>query len=166
MAQGINSPPPSSSRETVSVASRLPFPLILRTFDMVPKWDDGGKREIKVPQQRPETFTINGLGTPPKTRREDQAQIIGGYVITHNVPIDIWKAWFEDNKRSDFIVNKLVFANEKPADVEDRAKNNGKAARSGLEPLNPEKIIRNGQRVPADPRIPHVIDPNDGPLIA
>lgn len=154
------------SRETVTVASRLPFPLILRTFDMVTKWDDGGKREIKVARQRPETFTINGLGAPPKTRREDQAQIIGGYAITNNVPADIWRAWFEDNKNSDFIVNKLIFANEKSASVESIAKNNARAARSGLEPLNVEKIIKQGQRVPADPRIPHVIDRNEGPLVA
>jgi hypothetical protein len=133
---------------------------------MLKKWDDGGKREIKFDRQRPDTFTINGLGTPPKTRREDQAQVIGGYAITHNVPADIWRLWLEDNKNSDFIVNKLIFANEKTADVEDRAKNNAKAARSGLEPLNTEKIIKNGQRVPADPRIPYVIDPNDGSLVA
>jgi hypothetical protein len=153
----------SSSSLTVSVASKLPFPLILRTFDMVPKWDDGGKREIKVAQQRPGTFRIHGAGNPIEPRK-DGAQVIGGYAITHNVPIDIWKAWYEDNKSSDLVINKLIFANEKAADVEDRAKNNAAMARTGLEPLNPAKIIKAGQRVPADPRIPHVIDPNDGPL--
>jgi hypothetical protein len=155
------------SGETVTVASKLPFPLIIRAFDMVKRYDDGGKREIEESRERANLrFTIQGVPNPAsvKSRTENMAQIIGGYALTPNVPADLWKAWFEDNKTSDYVINKLIYARDKSADVEAIAKNNAKAARSGLEPLNPEKIIKNGQRIPADPRIPHKIDPNEGPM--
>jgi len=141
--------------------------LVIRAFDMIKKYDDGGKREISESRERANLrFTIQGVPNPAsvKSHTENAAQITGGYALTPNVPADLWKAWFEDNKTSDYVLNHLVFANDKPADIEARAKNNAKAARSGLEPLNPEKIIKNGQRIPADPRIPHKIDQNEGPM--
>ncbi len=151
------------SVETVTVACKFPHGIILRTFEMVDKWDDGAKRMGKESRQRPGMFTIKGTGNPKKVGREHQAQIVGGYAITQNVPANLWKAWLEDNKDSDLVKNQLIFAFEKLIDVEAKARDNAKS-RSGLEPLNPDKIIKNGQRVPADPRIPHVIDPNDGPM--
>lgn len=151
------------SGETVVVACKFQPGIILRTFEMIDKWDDGGKRMIKEARPRPEMFTIKGTGIPKKTSREHQAQIVGGYAITQNVPANLWKTWAEDNKDSDLVKNQVIFAGDKLIDVEAKARNNAKI-RSGLEPLNPDKIIRNGQRVPADPRIPHVIDPNDGPM--
>ena len=153
-----------AASETVTVACKLPAGIILQACEMVPKWDDGGKREILEARRLPRTFKIAGSGNPIKPRK-DGVQVVGGYAITHNVPADLWKAWFEDNKESDFIKNRLVFAREKSVAVEDEAKNNAKMARSGLEPLNPEKIIKNGRQVPADPRIPHAIDPNEGQLV-
>ncbi len=153
-----NGAPVAVDNGTVTVACKLPNGLVLRTFDMITKWDDGGKKNYEEARQRPETFTIAGAGNPIKPRK-DGVQIVGGYAITHNVPAAIWNEWAKDNKESDFIKNRLVFAMANPRAAEDKAKNNAKMARTGLEPLNPDKIIKDGRRIPADPRIPHAIDP-------
>jgi hypothetical protein len=164
MAVGPNTSAAIGARETVFVASKLPFPLILRACELVDVFDAGAKRMVKEAQELPGRFTINGVVNPVKVILRDRPQMAGGYAITANVPANIWYAWIKDNETSDYIKNEVIFGDPKLDVVLDRAKNNARTARSGLEPLNPDKIIKQGQRVPADPRIPHVIDPNEGPM--
>jgi hypothetical protein len=154
-----------AASETVTVASKLPFGLTIQACEMVDTWNNEEKRLVPVARRLPRTFIVHGIENPMKIPRRDSSAVMrDGYALTPNVPADLWNAWFKDNRESDIIVNHVVFAMPKFADAEVEAKNNAKMARSGLEPLNPDKVIRNGQRIPADPRIPHKIDPSQGPM--
>jgi hypothetical protein len=145
--------------ETVSVACKLPHGLILHLDDMVPGFEPapGGSRAIMEARRRPEVFKVAGVGFPQNGNPENRPQMVGGYALTTGIPADFWEKWLEDNKDSDYVRNNLIFATKKGAGIMDMAKEHAKQ-RSGLEPLNPDKIIVGGREVPADPRIPSKVE--------
>jgi hypothetical protein len=147
---------------TVTVCCKHPPGIIMQVFK---------HEEIEVP--------VNGM--PGVTRKEFRAYpaseqikingpavpfgkapgfvIAGGYALTSNVPADIAKAWVDQNKDNPLVLNKIVYVEEKAENATAKAKDH-KAVRSGLEPLNPGTIFKNGQELPSDPRWPRKTNPN------
>ena len=127
---------------TVTVACKLPNGLILRVFDMVDRDEPvmgGGMRKVKVAQERPAQVTIKGNAHPQNAA--PRAPIIGGFALTQGVDKEFWDLWLAQNKDSDVVRNRLIFAHENTAKTEDaaRAKDNAKN-RSGFERLNPHAL--------------------------
>jgi hypothetical protein len=140
--------------QKVTVACKLPNGLILRVFSWaeqdLPILGGGFKTEkVSIPMGEP--VLVHGTAFPygelPKVL------IVGGYALTPNVDADFWDLWLEQNKSSDLVRKNQVRAMEKPDDASAWAKDHA-TVQSGLEPINPGSVKRNGRDVPADPRMP------------
>lgn len=136
---------PSSSGATVTVACKHPAGLILRVFKMEDFNEPvmgGGFRTSKKAIQMEQQVVIKGpaiaFGVVPDYR------IIGGYALTEGVPADFWDAWLEQNKDSDMVKNRMIYAQERTTYVAGAAKEQA-TLRSGMEPINPIKDPRNVQ---------------------
>jgi hypothetical protein len=133
------------SGRKVNVACKLPNGLLLRLFLMVPRSEatPTGSRNTIVSEQIGPTVRLNGFarawGVIP------DYPIIGGYAITKNVPKEFFDTWLEQNKHAPFVKNKLVWAYEQLDKVEGQAKE-WKDTKSGLEPLDPNKLPPTGNR--------------------
>jgi hypothetical protein len=147
----------TTRNNVVTVACKIPNGLLLRIFRMAPAREQTptGFRDIDRAEQVGETTKINGPSVPFGTVQE--YTIIGGYALTPNVNKELFEAWLEQNAELPAVRAGLIFAHAKPAMVSDQAKEK-KAAMSGLEPLNPDRIMRNGKSVPVDPRFPAQIE--------
>jgi len=105
-----------------------------------------------VAQQRGEPITINGWWSDhqkQQARRRTKTPPIameGGYALTHNVPEDVWNKWLEDNKGSDMVKKRLVFA-ATTADRVDGMIDDNVQTMSGLEPIDPDKPPTDVRRV-------------------
>lgn len=93
----------------------------------------GGSRAVKR-AVRVGRFTIAGTG-----RRVDDPRVIGGYALTPNVPADLWEAWHKANADSDVVQKGLIFAHEKPSEVEAEVRKNSDL-RSGFEEVDPSNL--------------------------
>jgi hypothetical protein len=122
----------------VTVACRMPNGLVLRAFTMRPIQEPmpgGGYRDTMMAEEIPGSrITVNGVATPHGVA--PSWEMSSGYALTHNVPKDVWNAWLRDAADSDAVVNRLIFAYEKPADTAAAAREN-EQRRSGLEPIDP-----------------------------
>lgn len=123
--------------KTVTVACKLPNGLILRTFDMVKTTEPapGGTRDFEIARPREGQVFINGSRTPPGVQ-VDHAHV-GGYALTTGVDAAFFELWMKQNAESDIVRNKLIFAHA--TDTAAVAKEN-KSRKSGLEPLDPNKL--------------------------
>jgi hypothetical protein len=59
----------------------------------------------------------------------------GGFALTEGCPTDIWEGWLEQNKGSDLVKNKIVFAHRDRNAVIQEVRTRS-AIMSGLEPLD------------------------------
>lgn len=124
----------------VTIACKLPHGLTMRVFNMAEASEPvmgGGSRTVKRAVELPERVTINGWSHPQNAA--PHAPIHGGYALTHGVDKDFWEKWLSQNKDSDIVVNKLIFAHEKEASAVSEAKEKAEV-RSGLERLDPNKL--------------------------
>lgn len=62
----------------------------------------------------------------------------GGYVLTLNVPAEVWERWAKDNKDSVMVRQNLIFADSNLAALKKKAKQM-KATNGGFGPLDPRK---------------------------
>jgi hypothetical protein len=124
----------------VTVACKLPHGLILRVFGFDTRSEPvmgGGSKEVKVARQIGESVTLNGNAVP--FGKAPEHPIIGGYALTHGVDKELFDKWLEQNRDSDLVRNRLIFAYESQDKAVDRAKEHAKA-RSGLEPIDPDNL--------------------------
>ena len=143
--------------QTVTVACKIPNGLYLRVFEFVDHDEPvlgGGIRTVKTAVPKGEKVLINGPAVPfgvhPKHRIEE------GYALTYNVDKELWDLWFEQNKDTDIVKNKLIWASEKPDNMRGFARENA-ARLSGMEPVTPG----NDYRVPKSPRFLSKIEKAD-----
>jgi hypothetical protein len=125
---------------TVTVACKVANGLLLRLFKMVEDAEPvlgGGTRKIKRAEQIGEAVKINGPGAA-LFGRNPAYPVVAGYALTPNVDAEFFTEWLKQNKDHDAVKANLIFAYDKPADVEACAKEH-EAQRSGLEPIDPEK---------------------------
>ena len=144
---------------TVTVACKIPNGIIMRVHeqhDFHETVPGGPPRPAKRAVEKAR-FNIAGPAAPfgmvPKT------DVAGGYALTHNVPKDLWDAFKAQHSDSDMIVNKLLFAYEKPEATVSEAKNARKNL-SGLEPIDTSTTTKEGKTVQVDPRWPRSLHPN------
>ncbi len=141
--------------QKVTVACKTPNGIILRAFEWneedVPLFGGGVKRQ-KV--ARPTGIQVLIHGTAHPFGEMPKVPIVAGYALTPDIDAEIWEIWLEQNKNSDMVCNKQIFAYEKNEMAADCAKEHA-SVRSGLEPINPgTKRNASGKEVPADPRMP------------
>ena len=109
-AQGKNQ---QNSTSTVTIGCKLPHGLMLHVTE------EG---------QQGKSFRVKGTNS---------AGIIGGFGITPGVPKDLWEAWLKRHAQLDFVRNGLIFAYDKSADVQARAKEVGAEVSDGMAPIDP-----------------------------
>lgn len=138
----------ATTGETVTVACKLPHGLVLRVFDFVTRHEPvmgGGTREVKIAFARAETVTVKGnavaYGRVPNWVIEE------GCGLTPGVNKEFWEKWVEQNADHAAVRAGLIFAYERHEAAVSEARNRH-ALKSGLEPLDPQKLPRGIQ--PAD----------------
>jgi hypothetical protein len=146
--------PMTTSGNTVVIACKLPAGIYMQGYVMQTTQEPilgGGFRDVPIAVPKGPRVKIKGNAAPQGSVPDGLVQ--GGYVLTHDVPAETAKAWFEANKDADMVRNKLVFYAEKVESATSQAKNNH-AVLSGLERLNVGTKSEQGREVPADPRWP------------
>jgi hypothetical protein len=149
------------AQTSVTVGLKLPQGLILRLFKMEdatgPGYVPGERRAVEYGERVRIRGTAHEEGMRPKV------PIVGGYALTSGVPKDFWDAWLEQNKDSDLIRNKLIFAYSK-VDSAKAAAREHKSTRSGLERLDTSTRTVGDREVPNDPRWPVRANANITPI--
>lgn len=146
--QGTQAPDGKALR-TVTVACKLPNGLILRLFHKVSvrHAGPGGFVSVEEFQVDPEApvFRVNGNAFPRNGGGVLKHDVTGdnGYGLTHGIPRDFWEKWVLQFKDTPAVVNGLIFAFPNREDAIARA-NELEDLRTGLEPLDPNKLPRTG----------------------
>lgn len=125
---------------TVTVASKLPFPLKLQlqqSYEVTEEVFGGGVRKKTRWQKVGKEVVIQGCSYD--RGKPHEKQIVGGAALTHGVDADFWNAWLEQHKTYSPVVNGLIFAQAKPADAISEAKEMAEL-KSGFEPTDPNDM--------------------------
>lgn len=130
----------SKSADTVTIVSKLPFPLIMELqtpFKVNAEVFGGGTREEIRHSKNGQRVTIKGCaydrGAP--VRKE----IIGGAALTHGVDREFAEQWFTQNQGNPIVMKGLVWAANTKADAASQAKEMRKEL-SGFEPVDPASV--------------------------
>lgn len=135
---------PATTGDTVTVACKMPHGLILRIFD----WEDfdepmrdGTMRTGKRARDTGEHFTLRGTWTASAGQaympnNPAIAELLpGGYALTPGVPKDLWEKWYEQNRESAIVRERIVFAHAVHHTVVSEATQMRQVV-TGLEPLD------------------------------
>lgn len=127
-----------NSGDTVTVALKHPHGLILRLHEMVEENESTplGFRSVKVARYTGKQVVIRGYSDP--SSKVPPAATAGAFAFTRNVPRDFWEAWVKQNAEHPYVKEGLIFATSS-GKAEDQAAER-EELKSGLEPLNPEKL--------------------------
>jgi hypothetical protein len=127
----------------VTVASKLPFRLEMQLCKkrVEQRRHQGQCWQETIFHKDGPIVTINGTaypqgGTVPEGF-PSRPEMVAGYALTHGVDADLYAAWAIENKDTDMLRNKLIFAFEKLDSTKGMAKD-GKDLDSGLGPLVPD----------------------------
>lgn len=133
----------AKSATTVTVACKIPAGIDMQLCKKVVYWQDTPTGAVQRDRfdRFGQIYSVRGpaypVGQPPEGFPA-APQIVGGYALTPGIPADFWDAWAEQNARSSFVVEKMVFAHSSRTDhAEGQARDNADL-KSGLEPLNPK----------------------------
>lgn len=146
-------PSATKSRNTVTVACKVPNGLILQNSVLEDDFEPvfgGGSRPIKAARPIGDPIHITGSARAIMSD-PDAKRVVGGYGLTFNVPKEAFEKWMKDNAALDMVKNGLIFAHDSPDRATDQARDM-RSTRSGLEALNVEGRKANGDY--ADPRMP------------
>ena len=135
----------------VTVACKVPLGVVLyvhEKVDLSERTLAGNTREFHEWRRKGEAVKINGPAYPNGNINELRKKgfhkvpdIEGGYALTMNVPKDFWDAWLEQNRMTQLVKNKMIFAYVDRDSARDAARDNEKRM-SGLEPLDPDGDYR------------------------
>lgn len=142
-----------TSRNTVTVACKLPHGLVIRDFKPTQTFENvmgGGQREVVVYRPVGPQIRLKGPVVPRQFIRA--VEVIGGYAITEGIDGKVFANWLDANKDAPYIVNKLVYGHEDGARVRAWAKEHA-SVRSGFEPLDVSLRSEAGRMVYTDPRV-------------
>jgi hypothetical protein len=127
---------------TVTVACKIPCGLILQVYASE-DWQEavmgGGHRTAKRAFVNPKFKPVKINGPARAIGKDLPHEIRNGVGLTHGVDADLFAAWLEQNKDSDFVVKGMVFANVKPSEVDAVAKDHI-TLKSGLERIDPNNL--------------------------
>lgn len=98
----------------------------------------GGVKEYEIGQETgdPRVFIHGPAYAPgdiPKT------MIYNGYALTPNVPEAFWNEWLEQNRDTELVRNKLIFAQYRNDDLLAATREN-EERKTGLEELDPQNL--------------------------
>jgi hypothetical protein len=130
----------SKSSSTVSIASKLPFPLRLQLQKSLSRVEDafgGGVREVETRIKYGQTIVIDGWAR--KVGEDTDKHIAGGFALTHGVDADFWNEWKKQNAGFAPLENGLIFAAGKESVIADKAKEM-RSLKSGFEPADPANV--------------------------
>lgn len=135
-----------SARDVVSVACKMPNGLILRGMERVIEQElvqGGGVRDVERYIANGEQIVLGGTASRPGDARPPLLTA-SGYRITPNVPKKLWDDWYEANKASDLVRNRIVFAHTDAATVEKEVSRFDRVMTGleGIDPMNPHKHVR------------------------
>ncbi len=139
----IDTPSPSRDSETVTIACKIPNGIILhlcgeeKTFEPLM---GGGYREVMRYPRLEETVHVKGCSVDVGAllKGNFDQQMAGGYALTTGVPKKFWDRWFEANKETDMVKNKVIFAASSESRIRSEAREHEKTL-SGLEAIDPDK---------------------------
>lgn len=138
--------PRSTSGETVTIGCRMPNGLLLRLHEFI-EYDEplygGGYRRSKIARPVGEAIKLNGCAinvAAVAAGEMPEFPIIGGFGLTSGVPKEFWDAWHEQNKTTELVRNGIVFVAKNEAAGTAMARERAGQVRSGLEPINPQKL--------------------------
>lgn len=144
----------AASTDTVTIACKSPVGYRLRLHAESKEREQvlgGGSREFSIFRPTGEELVILGNRVPHG--EAPRCRVVGGYAMTDNVPAAFWDEWVRQNEGSQLLTSGIIFAMPRPADADAKAKD-GKTLRSGLEPMEPDRVDANGNLVTRDPRMP------------
>lgn len=159
-------PKPVRASGKVTVGLKLPAGLLLRVFRMEDFSEPvmgGGVKVSKRAVQVGEIVKLNGFAAPQG--ESPKALVVNGYAITSGVDAEVMAKWMDQNSTSDIVTKNLIKVHENPERVTDETKEHVKLL-SGLERLNTRRILKDGQMVSVDPRIPNRVQPDDAQKVA
>lgn len=151
---------PGRAGAKITVCCNVPNGLRLRLFEFVDASEQvlgGGTRTYKIAQpiqrnDRSVEVLIKGPSVPHGVRPD--YLIVGGYALTQNVDKDFFDEWMRQNKDTQLVKNRAIFANESPIEAEAQARDN-RDAKSGLEPLDMSMVTgKDGKVRASDKRVP------------
>lgn len=131
-----------AERTTVTVASKLPYAIVMQCSEPTEKKElvlGGGVQKVMEYDKAGQSFVIQGCAIPRGNDRNpewDYPQIVGGFALTPGVPADLWVKWCEEHKDTPFIKNGLIFAEDR-RDFASAAAKERRELKSGLEPIDP-----------------------------
>ena len=133
----MSTPPAPTSSGTVTVASKLPFPLRLQLQKPVKRVerDAGGTHEVESYVKTGKTVVIQGCARPVGV--DSDKHLVGGFALTHDVDADFWAEWVKQHEGFEPLEKGLIFAAPKGG-TQSEAKNRRDLV-SGFEPLNPSR---------------------------
>lgn len=143
MTRNTSAPVPRT-RNTVTVACKIPCGLVLRLHRIVERefpTPGGGFHKEKLAEQYGDVIRINGYSAPAGGLPYHGEQVIGGYALTTGVDRDYFAKWMEQNKDLDLVKNHLIFAHEHAADTQAEAREKAHVF-DGLGPITPDKDPR------------------------
>lgn len=144
---------------TVTVASKLSFPLILTVnkghwIDM--QGPQGSFRHFVIESR--EQHTVRGFGAARRLESNgditgETSRVIGDYGLTPGIPQEFMEQWLFENKDSEYVKGGFIFVHSKQSMVLGYAKEHAQLM-CGAEALIPQTFDRAGNRTSrADPRI-------------
>jgi hypothetical protein len=115
-----------------------------------PETGSHGTRLVTVYEATGEEMLIKGPAYDPKGRTPDHLDAAtGAFALTHGIPRAFWEAWLEQNKDSDLVKSRHLFACAEGDDASIKAETKDlQSHKTGLEPL----IVDSDPRK-MDPRI-------------
>lgn len=132
----VQSAAPSRSGATVAVACNVPQGLLLQLYEMEESSEQvmgGGWRSVRRAKKVGTPVRIRGPAIP--IGFAIRKRIVGGYAITRGVDADFFNTWLEQNKDSDVVRNRCIFAHK--SDTDGMAREH-RGVTSGYEPLDPK----------------------------
>jgi hypothetical protein len=140
LPQEIPEPIPATGTAVVSVYCRWNPGIILRVGKMVKRTEMTAHGFRDYDQwQMTRQFRVHGPAHP--WGGVAKAPVIGGYAITQGVPKDLWDEWYNSNKESEMVRNRIIFASEQESYGNGQA-HEQRSAETGIEPLSQGKDRR------------------------
>jgi hypothetical protein len=145
----------TNGADTVTVACNLPNGIILQvhTFAEVENFYPNGRSQMELVATLDTAagqYALNGAqldygalagGGVPDYRVIKGASPGTGYALTNGIPRAFWERWLDENKNSDLIKGRNVYAEGTEASAADKAREY-KDFKSGFQGLNPSGDYR------------------------
>jgi hypothetical protein len=129
----------------------MPGGIMLRVFAPFEYEDpqrDGSTKTVKAWRPIPSLqFSVKGpykatAGQAYQQRNSAVMELLpGGYALTYGVPKETWDRWYEQNKNTQLVTKRVIFASPSlPQATVDARTDEARKVKSGLEPIDPDNL--------------------------